>query len=323
MDYMSHLYGRNKNKIIKNNKGKIYQYKSSENEKYIVTEYEVFKGIKVFYNDIHTSKIISDVYEIPKNERNYEINHCREGRYECILRDGTVTYMEAGDFAINLLSNSSRESFFPISHYHGVTFYITPSEFDDEIHNLEKMYGISYELILKELCKNDKLFIQRSTAEIKHIFYEIYKVPEDVVIEYLKVKFQELFLYLKATKNNENYSERQYFLKSNIDIVKRINEYISNNFNKTLTYDELSEMFNIKTTTMKNCYKSIFGETINETIIKNRLEKGAKLLKDSSLPITEIAIEVGYADHSKFSNAFKKKYNITPSEYKKLSERVF
>ncbi|MBU5669967.1 AraC family transcriptional regulator [Peptoniphilus sp. MSJ-1] len=323
MDFMSHLYGRNKNEIIKNKKGKIYQFNKSEDEKYIVTEYDVFKGIKVFYNDRHTSKITSNIYESKNYDKRYEINHCREGRFECILRDGTVTYMEAGDFAINPLNNRSKESFFPINHYHGVTFYITPSEFDDEIHNLEKMYGISYDLILRELCQNDKLFIQRSTPEIKHIFYEIYKVPEDVVIEYLKVKFQELFLYLKTIKNNEYYSERQYFLKSNIDIVKRINEYISNNFNKTLTYDELSEIFNIKITTMKNCYKSIFGETINETIIKNRLEKGAELLKNSSLTITEIAIEVGYTDHSKFSNAFKKKYNITPSEYKKLSEIAF
>ena len=71
---------------------------------------------------------------------------------------------------------------------------------------------------------------------------------------------------------------------------------------------------------MKNCYKSIYGETINDTIIRRRLEVAASLLKNSSLSITGIAIQVGYTDHSKFSNAFKKKYNLTPSEYKKISE---
>lgn len=320
MDYMSHLYGRNKKKIIENSKGRIHQYCNLENEKYIITEYEVFKGVRVFYNDIHTSKIISNASETSFNDMRYEINHCREGRFECVLRDGTVTYMEAGDFAINLISNSSKESFFPISHYHGVTFCITPSEFDEELHLLEKMFEIDYEVVLNELCYENKLFIQRATSEIEHIFFEMYKVPDDIVIGYLKVKFQELFLYLTAVKNNMSYSDRQYFAKNNIEIAKKINEYVLQNFTETITYEKLSETFHIKITTMKNCYKSIYGETINDTIIKKRLEEAALLLKNSALSITGIAIQVGYTDHSKFSNAFKKRYNLTPSEYKKISK---
>lgn len=320
MDYMNHLYGRNKKKIIENSRSRICECCDLENGKYVITEYEIFKGVKVFYNDIHTSKITSSIPKDSLNERRYEINHCREGRFECVLRDGTVTYMEAGDFAINLISNSSKESFFPISHYHGVTFCITPSEFDEELHLLEKMFEIDYEVVLNELCYGNKLFIQRATSEIEHIFFEIYKVPDDIMIGYLKVKFQELFLYLTAVKNNMSYSDRQYFAKNNIEIAKKINEYVLQNFTETITYEKLSETFHIKITTMKNCYKSIYGETINDTIIKKRLEEAALLLKNSALSITGIAIQVGYTDHSKFSNAFKKRYNLTPSEYKKISK---
>lgn len=320
MDYMNHLYGRNKKKIIENSGSRIYECCDLENGKYVITEYEIYKGVKVFYNDIHTSKITSSIPKNSLNERRYEINHCREGRFECVLRDGTVTYMEAGDFAINLISNSSKESFFPISHYHGVTFCITPSEFDEELHLLEKMFEIDYEVVLNELCYENKLFIQRATSEIEHIFFEMYKVPDDIVIGYLKVKFQELFLYLTAVKNNMSYSDRQYFAKNNIEIAKKINEYVLQNFTETITYEKLSETFNIKITTMKNCYKSIYGETINDTIIKKRLEEAALLLKNSALSITGIATQVGYTDHSKFSNAFKKRYNLTPSEYKKISK---
>ncbi len=148
----------------------------------------------------------------------------------------------------------------------------------------------------------------------------MYKVPDDILLGYLKVKFQELFLYLTTVKNNVSYSDRQYFVKNNIEIAKKINAYVLQNYNRTLTYEKLSEKFYIKITTMKNCYKSVYGETVNDTIIKKRLEVAANLLKDSSLSITEIALQVGYTDHSKFSNAFKKKYQLTPSEYKKMSE---
>ena len=113
MDYMNHLYGRNKKKIIENEQVRICEFFDLQHGKYVITEYEIFKGVRVFYNDIHTSKITSNISETSLNKRQYEINHCREGRFECVLRDGTITYMEAGDFAINLVSNSSCESFFP------------------------------------------------------------------------------------------------------------------------------------------------------------------------------------------------------------------
>ena len=92
------------------------------------------------------------------------------------------------------------------------------------------------------------------------------------------------------------------------------------NFDSSLTYKKISEKFNINITAMKKCYKNVYGETINDTIIKKRLEVAASLLKNSSMLVSEIAIQVGYTDHSKFSNTFKKKYNITPSEYKKISK---
>lgn len=226
MDYMNHLYGRNKKKIIENEQVRICEFFDLQHGKYVITEYEIFKGVRVFYNDIHTSKITSNISETSLNKRQYEINHCREGRFECVLRDGTITYMEAGDFAINLVSNSSCESFFSISHYHGVTFYITPSEFDEELYLLQKMFGINYEEILNRLCCNDKLFIQRATSEIEHIFFEIYKVPDDIILGYLKVKFQELFLYLTTVKNKLPYRDRQYFVKSNIDLGVKSNTKI-------------------------------------------------------------------------------------------------
>ncbi|MEG0249358.1 MAG: AraC family transcriptional regulator [Peptostreptococcus sp.] len=319
MDYINHLYGRSDKKIKEIADGTIYEYKKNDKEKYVVTEYELFKGVKVFYNDIHIGEITNRVSNDNLSGKRYEINHCREGRFECVLKDGTITYMEAGDFAINLISNRAIESVFPISHYHGLTFYIIPSEFDEELLFLEKMFGLKYNDILESLCSENTLFIKRATPEIQHIFFEMYRVPNDIIISYLKVKFQELFLYLTTVDKNIAYDERAYFTKSNVDVMKKIHEYILDKYYETNTYEELSLLFNVGTTTMKNCYKSIYGESISDSIRKKRLETAANLLKNAKISVTDIAIKIGYADHSKFSKAFKKMYNITPSEYRKIS----
>lgn len=317
-ELMCHLYGRNLEKIIENSKGRICEFHNLENGKYIVSKYEIFKGVTVFYNDIHTSVIKK---KLSKNlNQSYEINHCREGRFECVLSDGTITYMESRDFAINASSNSSEESFFPISHYHGVTFYINPKEFDSEIYFLEEMLGIKFEVVLRKLCNKDKVFVQRATRNIEHIFYEVYKVPDEILIEYLRVKFQELFLYISSLDTNNKISDRKYFIKTNVDIVKKVDEFIKNNYEKNITYDKLSEIFKINSTTMKSCYKSVFGQTIKEAITSKRLEVAADFLNNTSISITEIAIRVGFTDHAKFSNTFKNKFNLTPSEYRKISK---
>ena len=317
-ELMCHLYGRNLEKIIENSKGRICEFHNLENGKYIVSKYEIFKGVTVFYNDIHTSVIKK---KLSKNlNQSYEINHCREGRFECVLSDGTITYMESGDFAINASSNSSEESFFPISHYHGVTFYINPNEFDSEIYFLEEMLGIKFKVVLRKLCNKDKVFVQRATRHIEHIFYEVYKVPDEILIEYLRVKFQELFLYISSLDTSNKISDRKYFIKTNVDIVKKIDEFIKNNYEKNITYDKLSEIFKINSTTMKSCYKSVFGQTIKEVITSKRLEVVADFLNNTSISITEIAIRVGFTDHAKFSNTFKNKFNLTPSEYRKISK---
>lgn len=317
-ELMCHLYGRNLEKIIENSKGRICEFHNLENGKYIVSKYEIFKGVTVFYNDIHTSVIKK---KLSKNlNQSYEINHCREGRFECVLSDGTITYMESGDFAINASSNSSKESFFPISHYQGVTFYINPNEFDSEIYFLEEMLGIKFEVVLRKLCNKDKVFVQRATRHIEHIFYEVYKVPDEILIEYLRVKFQELFLYISSLDTSNKISDRKYFIKTNVDIVKKIDEFIKNNYEKNITYDKLSEIFKINSTTMKSCYKSVFGQTIKEAITSKRLEVAADFLNNTSISITEIAIRVGFTDHAKFSNTFKNKFNLTPSEYRKISK---
>lgn len=209
-------------KINKNNSCTIYKFKNNEGMG-VITKYKLSKGIEVFFNNIHLSKIS---YKIYSKKESFEINHCKEGRFECTLKDGTVTYMKSGDFAINPVKNQSKVSVFPIEYYYGVTIHIIPSELNEEGILLEKIFNVNYRKILSKLCYGDKLFIKRATVEIQHIFYEIYNVPENIIFPYLKVKIQELFLYLSSIDPKIEFSDREYFTKSNIDIVKNIHKYI-------------------------------------------------------------------------------------------------
>jgi len=54
-----------------------------------------------------------------------------------------------------------------------------------------------------------------------------------------------------------------------------------------------------------------------EFIRNVRLERGAQLLSDQQLTIQEISLQVGFLDLKTFRNWFEKKYELTPSKYRK------
>ena len=48
------------------------------------------------------------------------------------------------------------------------------------------------------------------------------------------------------------------------------------------------------------------------------MKRAAELLKDPSIPISDISARVGYPDNNYFSKAFRNCMNMTPSEYRRL-----
>ena len=56
--------------------------------------------------------------------------------------------------------------------------------------------------------------------------------------------------------------------------------------------------------------------TITEYLANLRCTEASRLLKESAYPIEEIAAYVGYLDNNYFVKVLKKKYGLTPSEYR-------
>lgn len=63
-------------------------------------------------------------------------------------------------------------------------------------------------------------------------------------------------------------------------------------------------------------FRRFFGCTPGEYLRERRLEKAASLLAGSRLPLSEVALESGFADQSHLAKAFKRAYGVTPSEYR-------
>jgi transcriptional regulator GlxA family with amidase domain len=68
---------------------------------------------------------------------------------------------------------------------------------------------------------------------------------------------------------------------------------------------------------LQQLFKREVGMPPIHYLLHLRLEKARELLEESFLQIKQIGAEVGINDQSHFVRDFKKKYGLTPSEYRK------
>ena len=98
------------------------------------------------------------------------------------------------------------------------------------------------------------------------------------------------------------------------DILKIINKNLRN---KDLSAQLIAEKMNIGLRTFYRKLEEIEEITLAELINNCRLLKAADLLIKTKLTIDEIVFQSGFTNRSTFYRAFSKKYNCTPTEYRK------
>ncbi|WP_315998712.1 hybrid sensor histidine kinase/response regulator transcription factor [Hymenobacter endophyticus] len=83
-----------------------------------------------------------------------------------------------------------------------------------------------------------------------------------------------------------------------------------------LTVEELAHVLGFSRMQLYRKVKAVLGTSITDFIQNVRLKKACELLRAEKLSVTAVAYEVGYASHSYFSNSFKARYGMAPSEFR-------
>lgn len=99
--------------------------------------------------------------------------------------------------------------------------------------------------------------------------------------------------------------------------LHRVIEYVNNNFCETITLDSIAEGTNMSRYYVSHLFKELMHTTFINYLNELRLSRAAMLLATTDTPIIEIAGLSGFNNISNFNRAFKMRYNITPSKYRK------
>ena len=144
-----------------------------------------------------------------------------------------------------------------------------------------------------------------------------YNVHNSLMDLYHKAKTYEL-LCLHFNKSGELDTEQCPFLASedNIDKIKKAKKIIIERLTEPPTLQELSTMVGLSLQKLKEGFKHIYGEPVFTFLLHYKMELACTYLSQD-YNVNEVALKIGYSTSSHFISAFKKRYGITPNQYKK------
>lgn len=137
--------------------------------------------------------------------------------------------------------------------------------------------------------------------------YEI-KVRND-----LSILFCILNQFQKNIKETIPKKMQNYLPEKRVQILL---DYIHTHYKNKITIEELAKTASISKTEVLRCFKAIMGLSPIRYLNSYRLQRAAHMLINTEKSIQEIAENCGFDDNSYFSKLFKKKYSVTPHDYR-------
>jgi AraC family transcriptional regulator len=111
-------------------------------------------------------------------------------------------------------------------------------------------------------------------------------------------------------------------IKSYQERINNVLVYINDHLDEKLELDKLAEISNFSVYHFHRIFRAYLNEPLGTFITRLRLDYAARLLGFTTDPINEIAYKVGFDVPSSLNKAFKKRFGITPAEFRKTKKML-
>ena len=259
------------------------------------------------YDYVNIQEISKQKIVLSKNTFSFLQNGTKEvffGNSTRLINNSQFSLMKAGD------SLTIEKSYNDEMQYRSILLFFSNESVFNFIRKFQlkpqdnasyaSMYSFDYDLYVKGFTKS---------------ILNISKLSKSIQQNILDAKFEEIMLYLIATKG-VNFI---YSLISNSDnSTQKFIQIVENNIEKKLSIKELSFLTNMSESSFKRVFKKHFQSSPGKWFREKRLEHSAFLLRNKSKRPSDIYQEIGYENLSNFTQAFKIKFGVTPKKYQKI-----
>lgn len=196
----------------------------------------------------------------------------------------------------------------------------------------EKLLGA-----INQYFKDWKKSDEDITAQSLHLFYQDFLQLVFYVIQVKGIQANQVFsqnlLTEKPAKVLKSLNSLQewviYIMDVAMDqlhlpqekgsVVNLVKKYIQDHLGEQrLTREDIANHVYLNPDYLTRMFKKQTGFSISDYLQQQRIEYAKRLLIDTNLPVSEVALSAGYSNFSYFSTIFKKSTELNPMEYRKM-----
>ena len=128
--------------------------------------------------------------------------------------------------------------------------------------------------------------------------------------------FSDIWLLLLEEMRNTEYAKPAVQLSSQERLQTMIS-FIQHNYDQKISLEEIASSALISEREALRCFQACIQKSPFAYLMEYRIEMSQKLLRDSDLPVGEIAMRTGFSSSAYYGKVFKKQLGMTPGAYRK------
>ena len=98
--------------------------------------------------------------------------------------------------------------------------------------------------------------------------------------------------------------------------------YVQNHFKEKIYLEDVARKVNYSPNYFSNKFKSYAGVTFQSYVMNLKLSLSEKMLRNTTLSVTEICDQCGFGDFSNFMFYFKRRYGTSPNRYRQEKQTI-
>ena len=275
--------------------------------------YSLFDGVNAML-----MRFELDTYtEVRSHPGVLELNFCANGRFESSFSVRDHVLLKPGDMAVSCydgVHGSQSESRFPLGYYEGVCLGVEPAAAQRWINRNAPGFSVDFAQLKHNLLGRRWYLYGPAGPRCEHVFRELYENAAYFDEQYLQLKVLELLMLLSRIPRETEGAP--YCSAKQAALVQHLRDHLLTDRDHYVSLAQLAQEHEISVSHLQKLFKQVYGVPVYHYIKEYRLEQSAVELVRSGKSVTEIAQNAGYDNASKFTEAFKKRYGATPSDYR-------
>lgn len=102
-------------------------------------------------------------------------------------------------------------------------------------------------------------------------------------------------------------------------VIGKMISFLEEHLHETFTLEDVAKHTGYSVPWISSFFKKETGQSIWAHLLQMRVDRAAKLLRETDLTITEIAFEVGFNSYTRFGVAFRKQKGMSPGDFRKAA----